>query len=271
MKAMPSIAGGVRASLIAATCFAAGACRPPEPSAQSARGGAAELVGYSAALSNAESASTNDRCAQEISALAREIYTEPRSCTAVVRLAYNTRSILSYQLICGRYVREPLDEARARARAEADTGFGDEMAAMLNPPNPEGEFVFNVAGGDFRGVAAVSTYTGLSVFGGSIDWRGTGRITYPTSWRPAAQLGSRCPPSGGIQSALGYDLAVSSPLPAADVEAALAVVRQTALPAAFWQGGYVFNAVVLKYPRTLGPFDPATAEWIVLVNGGWLE
>lgn len=38
-----------------------------------------------------------------------------------------------------------------------------------------------------------------------------------------------------------------------------------------WYGGYVFGATVLRYPRTVGAFDPTTAEWIVLLNGGWLE
>jgi hypothetical protein len=34
---------------------------------------------------------------------------------------------------------------------------------------------------------------------------------------------------------------------------------------------YLFDAVVLLYPRTTGAFDPATAEWIALLQGGWLE
>jgi hypothetical protein len=49
------------------------------------------------------------------------------------------------------------------------------------------------------------------------------------------------------------------------------VVHHTSLPAALWKGGYVFNAIVLRYPRTVGAFDPTTAEWIILLNGGYLE
>ena len=57
----------------------------------------------------------------------------------------------------------------------------------------------------------------------------------------------------------------------ADIEAALDVVWRTALPAGFAAGGYLFDAVVLRYPRSVGAFDPATAEWIVILNAGWLE
>ncbi len=31
------------------------------------------------------------------------------------------------------------------------------------------------------------------------------------------------------------------------------------------------SSVVLRYPRTVGAFDPNSAEWVVLVSGGWLE
>jgi hypothetical protein len=49
------------------------------------------------------------------------------------------------------------------------------------------------------------------------------------------------------------------------------VVLATALPAAFRKWGDLFDVVVLLYPRTLGTFDPAAAEYVVLVNAGWLE
>ena len=69
----------------------------------------------------------------------------------------------------------------------------------------------------------------------------------------------------------GYDLGTGQALSAVQVSAALAPVWQTALPSGMWQNNYVFEEVVLLYPRSVGVFDPATAEWIVLVNGGWLE
>ena len=49
------------------------------------------------------------------------------------------------------------------------------------------------------------------------------------------------------------------------------VVLATALPSAFAQWGSIFDIVVLSYPRTIGNFEPGTAEYIALVNAGWLE
>jgi hypothetical protein len=71
--------------------------------------------------------------------------------------------------------------------------------------------------------------------------------------------------------ARGWDLRDGSPLAATDVNEALLVIGDTAVPMAFASRGYVFHAAVLLYPRGVGGFDPATAEWIVMVNGGWLE
>jgi hypothetical protein len=36
-------------------------------------------------------------------------------------------------------------------------------------------------------------------------------------------------------------------------------------------GGYPFDAAVLLCPRTVGDFDPSTAEWVVSIQSGWLE
>jgi hypothetical protein len=62
-----------------------------------------------------------------------------------------------------------------------------------------------------------------------------------------------------------------APEPDADVRRVLDAVDGTVLPSASWMMGYVFNAVVLLYPPRLGDFDPAAAEWIVLIDAGWLE
>ena len=58
-----------------------------------------------------------------------------------------------------------------------------------------------------------------------------------------------------------------------DEEAVLArdAVWGTALPDGLSKSGYVFDAMVLLYPPTVGDFDPQVAEWVVLVNSGWLE
>jgi hypothetical protein len=207
-------------------------------------------------------------CAAEVQALAAEMYAAPQTCTATVRLAHESRAILGYQLFCGHYA--STSEATARATAQADSGFGG-ADPTLNPMNPTDEYVFYRSPGDFGGVAAVSVRNGLSVFGGSIVWNGAGDISHPKTWRAPAGLGAGCPASGGIPGRRGYDLVDGTALPGALVDAAVDVVLSTALPGAMWQGGYVFDAVVLRYPRSVGLFDPNTAEWIVIVNAGWLE
>jgi len=47
-------------------------------------------------------------------------------------------------------------------------------------------------------------------------------------------------------------------------------VEQTVVPAALWDG-YLFDAFVLLYPRTVGIFGPASTEWIVMVIGEWFD
>jgi len=208
-------------------------------------------------------------CAAEIAALQGEIYKTPgQSCTAVVRLDHDSLALLGFELVCGKYA--GVSEAQARAAAFADSGYG-QAGKMLNAQSPEDAFVFYESPGDFGGCAAVSARTGLTVFGGSIIWMGTGQITHPKSWRAASLLGAGCPAAGGVPKSQGYDLVNGTALAQTDVDKAVAVVLKTAIPGAMWKGGYVFDAVVLRYPRSVGAFDPTTAEWIVLVNGGWLE
>lgn len=205
-------------------------------------------------------------CVTARDALAQEIGVAPL--TAVIRLDYTTRAVLGFQLIPGAYA--TTTETEARTAAQAATGYGA-AGTMLSPADPAGAWVFYEAPGDFGGAAAVSDTTGEAVFGGSIVWNGAGDITFPTSWRPPAEAGSGCMVVGGVPRTAGWDLDTAGPLSAADIDAAIDVVEQTAIAEAMWQVGYVFTGVVIKYPRSVGAFDPSTAEWIVLVDGGWLE
>lgn len=193
-----------------------------------------------------------------------------KTCSTVVRLDYESLDILGFQIICGSYAQ--VNETKARQTAQTDTGYGS-AGSMLSPPNPEDAYVFYEAPGDFGGAAVVNARNGLSVFGGSIVWSGTGEITYPSTWRPAEELGPDCTPTVNAlpPTARGYDLDAGAPLDSADVEDPLSAAWVTALPDGLWQVGYVFDAVVVMYPRTVGMFDPASAEWIVMLNSGWLE
>lgn len=190
------------------------------------------------------------------------------ACTVVVRLAYTDKAVLGYAVRCGKYA--ATTEETARKEAAAATGFGA-TSPLISGPDPQDEFVFFQAPADIGDVAAVHRRSGLAVFGGSIIGLGKGDISFPKQWRPASELGSGC--SGGITPApaRGYDLRDGKELAAEDVQGALGVVWQTAVPLAMAKANYVFDAMVLLYPRSVFGFDPTTAEWIVLVNGGWLE
>jgi hypothetical protein len=191
------------------------------------------------------------------------------ACTAVVRLDYTTKAILGYAVRCGKY--SLTDEATARKAAVASTGFGA-SSKQIAGANPEDEYVFFQPPGDIGDVAAVHRRTGLAVFGGSIIGLGKGDISFPKEWRPASDLGKSCDNTKiMVPPARGFDLQDGATLPDKETEAALQVVWKTALPQAMAQANYIFDAMVLLYPRSVFAFDPATAEWIVLLNGGWLD
>lgn len=192
------------------------------------------------------------------------------ACTTTVRLDYQSKKLLGHHFTCGGY--QSPTEAQARATAQADTGFG-QNGQQVASDTPADAFVFYESPGDFGGAAAVSRTTGLSVFGGGIVWSGTGQITYPQGWLPPSALGPGCGPSPMIPppKSRGFDLRGGGPLPDAEVKAALDVVWSTALPLGLAKTAYLFDAVVLLYPRTVGAFDPNNAEWIVLVDSGYLE
>ncbi len=205
-------------------------------------------------------------CETAADALTTEMYgTAGASCSATVRLDYATLEILGFQLFCGGYT--GMDEAGARTAAERDTGIST-GAVLVNPDDHGDNWVFYEEGG---AAALVSGLNGLVVFGGTWGSDAAGDLTWPSTWRDADLLAEACPPSGRIPSTRGFDLSDhAAPLTEADWYAPLAVVKDTALLEGFWQGGYVFDATVLLYPRTL-PFDGSSAEWIVILGGGWLE
>lgn len=207
-------------------------------------------------------------CQQAIDAVAAQV--TDLACTAVVRIRYTDKSLLGYQLLCGGIT--SLDEAKASAVSQADTGFGL-GGGSLGGPNPDDVFVFYEPPMDFGGAGVVSAISGRSVFGGSIVWMGNGEITWPqTPWLPPDKL-------GGAECSVqmwpkwrGFDL-VQDGAAYTDAEAqiALHIAWNTALPAGMFAKQSVVNANVLLYGRGVGMFNPVTAEWIVLLNSQWLE
>ena len=213
---------------------------------------------------------SGDDCEQQIQDLAdilRGLFTST-VWTVTVRLDHNTFNPIGYAVIGG--TPGTVSEEDARTAANEDTGFGS--GAMLNPADPNDAYVFFSAPGDFGGASAVDALTGKTVFGGSIIWMGTGEINHPTDWRGADELALGCPSDREISGSNHYDLVSGVPLSAEDAAAAIDALKNTALPAAMArvEGMYGNRVVVIRYPRTVGAFDPSTAEWIILLKGHML-
>lgn len=185
-------------------------------------------------------------------------------CSSVVRLDYDGLYYKGYAIVCG--PGPAADEAQARVTAQLDTGYG--QGQLLSGPTPDDEWVFYTSPGDFGGASAVSVASGLTVFGGSIIWMGTGEIDYPHLWRPPNQLGNCGGIPPGNPPMRFFDLAAGqAPNGKTQADPALSAVMQTELPNGLALAGQkIAGATVLLYPRTLGAFDPSTAEWIVIVD-----
>ncbi len=219
-------------------------------------------------------------CQAAANKLADELGGAASSCTVAVRLS-SSFAIQGYAVFCSGYAKP--DEATARNQAQTDTGltYGCSPAPSLTGSQPGDEFVFlepaTAAACACCGdgwVAAVSARNGLTVFGQPLlmgakpDGKG-----YPAIWKPASDLASHCPAPAPLPSARGFDFAGFSSqgakLDDASIHSALEAVWQTALPAAYAKKQYIFDAVVL---RSAGTFmDSVPADYIVLVNSGWLE
>jgi hypothetical protein len=187
------------------------------------------------------------------------------TCSAVVRLDYLSRELLAYAFACGSYA--STSEATARAAAEADTGYG--QGKLLSGPAPKDEWVFYSSPSDFGGVSAVSARSGQTLFGGSIVWSGTGNVSYPEVWK-TTDIVDGCG-SASFQSIHGFDLRDGSALSGTEAVKAVTVVFSSALGYALSHWGIIAEVVVLLYPRTVGDFDPTTAEWVVIVNADAFE
>ncbi len=212
-----------------------------------------------------------DVCAERQRSLAARLLSPAEgrlTCSVVVRLGQATLRPIGFQSFCGRYA--TTSDAQAAALAEAAM-IPYASLQMVNRSMPEDAFVFYASPSDFGGVVAVSARLGLTVFAASVVWAGRGDILFPTAWQDPSALGDGCGRGGGIPRAHGYDLGARTDLATATVDRVIGAVARTALPAALAQGGTVFDAVVLPYERSSGGAVDEGAEWIVVVNGGWLE
>lgn len=188
-------------------------------------------------------------------------------CTAVVRLDYQSLAIRSHAFVCGQGATTNEDSARKAASAAAvfPNASGAGAGKLMSAPTDHDQWVFYTAPSDFGGVATISDHTGLATFAASIVWSGTGEILYPKVFDDA-DMGEGCevPFSPSDLRFRAIDLAGGEAQPR--FEDAVRIVLSTALPAATGRLGAEDAVLVLLYPRTVGSFDPTTAEYIVLVN-----
>ena len=195
-------------------------------------------------------------CSALAAAIGQELQATNRStCTGIVRLEYQSLRPLAHAFVCAQYA--STNESSARATANVDTTYGN--GTLVSGANPTDEWVFYTAPGDFGGVSAVSARSGRTVFGGAVVWSGTGEVNYPKLWL-AGDIGIACG-SSSISSVRGFDMRGGAALPGSEMDMALAVVFDSAFALAMRSWGILSDAMVLLYPRTVGDFDPANAEY----------
>lgn len=214
------------------------------------------------------------QCESEIAALAPFVSRPDGGCSVVVRVSDETLEPLGYQTTCSATPDAPLDETQARALSEcckhAGTALGspaDQDLWVLYMPPPDEQHVGRVS--------VVSSNVSARIFEGSIG-RGhaPGNITFPDDWIEPAGLGLACgevpmPPLASWDLANG-----GAPLPEDRLREVWDVVGSTAIPFAMGVVGQPRHAAVLRYPRRLTKeaedegFDPSTAEYVVVIEGG---
>jgi len=203
-------------------------------------------------------------CQLEIAALT-PLVTEPEGgCSVIVRLDHDTLEVLGYRSFCAPYRDLWLDEQAARDLTECCSMAG----TVLNLPSETELWVFYVTPGDFGDVAVVSNHVVQRVFEASIVWDGMGEIVFPGVWTEPGALGSDCGTTPMPDSLRSYDLVEGGTIAEDDLGEVWTVVGSSALPFAMNEQGRPLRAAVLRYPRTVGVFDPTTAEYVVVLEGG---
>lgn len=194
------------------------------------------------------------------------------SCTAVVRFDYTSLRIISHAFVCGKYASTNESAARQIANTVSLPFTREPGAGTLLSGAPAGHWIFYTSPSDFGAVVSVSSLTGMATFAGSIVWSGAGEIELPKTWS-TTDLGKGCNTPNPVDMRY-FNLTggeVADGQATARMQEAARIVLSTALPTAFLHWGSPFGTTVLLYPRTVGSFNPDTAEVIVLFDGGWLE
>lgn len=144
------------------------------------------------------------------------------------------------------------DQGTTREELAFQTRFAGDLAILEIEPT------------DFGGFAVSHHCSGAVIFAGSIIWTGTGEQFYPAN--PIASdalIRHRAP----ITSPQRIDITNGPAAPPADEKSGLAAwhaVQDLKLVQELAASPY--DVLVYLYPKTVGMFDPNSAEWVIFVQ-----
>jgi hypothetical protein len=204
-----------------------------------------------------------DQCQTIIDTLAAEFAQPDGGCSVLVRFKFETFEPIEWTKYCAPYSDAKFTEEDARKRSEC---CGD--GTLLGAGEPDQPFVFYSKPEPEGGVTVVSNHLGERTFEATIKgMMGTGNISHPKDWKPADKLGSEC--AATPPAAIGYDLSMDgAELDKKSLDAVLTAFADTAVVPALEQHGKIYRTLVLEWPQIAEPFDPAKAEYVVIVESG---
>jgi hypothetical protein len=208
---------------------------------------------------------TAESCDQIASTLSTN-YMRPGTCKGVLRLDYQTMRLIGFQLYCGAAVADGFDQAEARKVAATIEGFPPPLdpATLGVSVASSSLWVLYQKTGELDGVVAFESVK--DVFAATIGKAGvSGGIVAPTEWADL-DIGNGCAPlDTPNQNWTGFDLVTGR---SANFAQVARYVDESVFPTIMrgWHGDGRAAAILL-YPRTLDPFDPSTAEYIVFLTG----
>ncbi|GEM_PF-4125802 len=208
--------------------------------------------------SDSEDTGISPACSQAVDAVS-ELFEDDglQSCAIVIRNSYQSGEFLGWS-------RECRDNGPAPSLGEAlalSTWGGTDISQS------EHDYVLYAEPGDFGGLAVVGEHSGL-VFDAGIVWAGTGDINVPNSVAEPATLGPDCfsPTPGFALDVWSYDV-TNSEDPFTLSEASELTLDALWSSAVFYGlQGTPATVSLLVYPRTMGAFDPSTAEIITIID-----
>ena len=189
------------------------------------------------------------------------------TCTVTVRADATTGALHRWSVACGAAKPTP-SEADARAAYAPHVGAYTKIDEYTALPPAVDEWLFYRSPGDFGGLGAVSFARGDVVFAADLAWMGPTTVTFPATWRSAAELDAHCAPftapSGRLVSADG------GPIDAAKAGLALDAVSRSPLPWAVSRAGHAWvNHLTTRLPS--GDGTGASDEWLLFMNTGLLD